>query len=196
MQPFTCLVASAATLSVSHIDTDQILPARYMKTLGRAGLGRHLFHEWRYTADGHERPEFVLNQADWRGSGIIIAYENFGCGSSREHAVWALADFGIRCVIAPSFGDIFSANCAKNGILLVRLSHEVCTALMDETRGDPGQSLRVDLELEMVTAPSGDAYQFATDPGTRRMLLAGLDDISRTLKHEAAILNYETALNR
>lgn len=193
MEPFRTVTGAAAALPVAHIDTDQILPARYMKTLTREGLGRRLFNDWRYHPDGTEREDFVLNRPESRQAQMLVSYENFGCGSSREHAVWALSDFGIRALIAPSFGSIFATNCVKNGILPVRLAADVCEALIREISGGPGAQMRVDLEREQVTGPDGRGYAFSVRPDIRSVLLEGLDDISRTLRHSQALTRFEAA---
>ena len=182
---FDRLTAVAAPLPIANLDTDMVIPARFMKALSRTGLGRHLFQELRYTPDGVEREDFVLNRGATRGAQILIADRNFGCGSSREHAVWALRDFGIRCVIAPSFGDIFSNNARKNGLLLIRLRDEVTLAQF--------APMTVDLVEQRLTLASGEGIDFAIDPDDRRTLLDGRDDIARTLRHEAAITRFETA---
>jgi 3-isopropylmalate/(R)-2-methylmalate dehydratase small subunit len=184
--------AVAAPVPVAHIDTDQILPARYMKTLTREGLGQHLFREWRYGPQG-EQPDFVLNQPDRRRAGIIVAYENFGCGSSREHAVWALCDFGVRAVIAPSFGAIFATNCVKNGLLPVCLDRETCDVLIEEANAQAGAEIVVDLEQQIVVSPTGVLHSFRVPPHVRNVLLEGVDDIDRTLAHSAALASYEQA---
>ena len=182
---FTRLTAPAAPLPVANIDTDRIIPARFLKTIERTGLGRHLFADLR--GEG-----FVLDDPAYAGVKVLIAGDNFGCGSSREHAGWALLDAGIACVIAPSFGDIFAANSLKNGMLPVALPAAACAALVDRSTRDPGAAVEVDLEDQLVRA--GDhAYPFAIDPLRRRMLLDGLDDIGVTLTHAAAIDAFEAA---
>lgn len=191
MRPFRAISAIAVALPIAHIDTDQILPARFMMTLSRAGLGERLFNDWRYGPEGGELPSFVLNQPAGREAGIIIAHENFGCGSSREHAVWALDDFGIRAVIAPSFGSIFATNCVKNGLLPVRLSREICDDLMEQVTRFPKAEITIDLEQQCVISPDGSGYPFEIRSDIRSALLEGLDDISRTLAHEFALAAYE-----
>lgn len=191
MKPFLTVSAVAAPLPIAHIDTDQILPARFMKTLTRTGLGKRLFNDWRFDTAGAEAADFVLNQPAWRCAEILVAHENFGCGSSREHAVWALADFGIRAIIAPSFGSIFATNCVKNGVLPVRLPWDACNTLIDHAARDPGMHLTVDLTETTVTGPSGAVYPFDIQPDVRRALLAGLDDISRTLAYDSALTAFE-----
>lgn len=194
MRPFRTVTAAAAPLPIAHIDTDQILPARFMKTLTREGLGQRLFNDWRYGPTGEERDDFVLNQPAWRSAEILITYENFGCGSSREHAVWALDDFGVRAIIAPSFGSIFATNCVKNGILPVPLPESSCDALMTLVSSADAK-VSVDLERQEVTAPDGTVHAFSVRRDFRDVLLAGLDDISRTLKHADALDAFEFRLN-
>jgi 3-isopropylmalate/(R)-2-methylmalate dehydratase small subunit len=193
MQPFTELTAIAAPLPLANVDTDKIIPARFLKTIKRSGLGKSLFAGLRYDDQGGERPEFVLNQEPFRGAEILIAHENFGCGSSREHAPWALLDFGIRCVIAPSFADIFHGNCFKNGILPVMLPRAVCDQLMEDTRLGANARITVDLGRQVVVRPNGEEIPFAVDPFRRHMLLNGLDEIGQTMQRTAAIDTYETA---
>jgi 3-isopropylmalate/(R)-2-methylmalate dehydratase small subunit len=194
MHPFTTLTAIAAPLPLANVDTDKIIPARFLKTIRRTGLGAHLFDGLRYDADGAERADFVLNQAPYRDAQILIAHENFGCGSSREHAPWALLDFGIRCVIAPSFGDIFYNNTFKNGILPIALPRAVCDALMADARMGGNARLTVDLQRCCVVRPNGEEIAFTVDPFRRYLLLNGLDDIGQTLRHEAAITEFENAV--
>ena len=160
MQAFTTLTAVAAPLPLANVDTDKIIPAQFLKTIQRSGLGRNLFNALRFDAQGAERPEFVLNQEPFRHAHILIAHENFGCGSSREHAPWALLDFGIRCVIAPSFADIFNNNCFKNGILPVRLSREDCDHLMEDACMGGNARITVDLPRQVVVRPSGEELPF------------------------------------
>ena len=191
MDAFTTLTAIAAPLPLANVDTDKIIPARFLKTIKRTGLGKNLFDTLRYDAQGAERPEFVLNQPQYRHAEILIAHENFGCGSSREHAPWALLDFGIRCVIAPDFADIFHNNCFKNGILPVRLPRAVCDALIEDARLGGNARLTVDLARQVVVRPSGEEIAFEIDPFRRHLLLEGLDDIGQTLQHATAIDAYE-----
>jgi 3-isopropylmalate/(R)-2-methylmalate dehydratase small subunit len=191
VQKFVRVKAVAAPLALANVDTDMIIPAHYMKALTRSGLGQHLFRELRYDADGGERADFILNRPPFRDAGILIAERNFGCGSSREHAVWALSDFGIRCVIAPSFGDIFASNARKNGLLLIRLTDEVCAALRRAVESTPCGPVEVDLEAQQIRLASDRAIDFAIDPGDRRILMEGLDDIERTLRHAGAIARFE-----
>ncbi len=191
MQPFTVLTGIAAPLPLANVDTDKIIPARFLKTIQRTGLGRNLFDTLRYDADGQERPEFVLNQEPWRRAEILIAHENFGCGSSREHAPWALLDFGIRCVIAPSFADIFHNNTFKNGILPVVLPRAQCDALMEDAKLGENARVTVDLPRQVVVRPSGEEFAFSVDPFRKHLLLNGLDDIGQTLQRAASIDAYE-----
>ncbi len=192
MRAFTTLTGVAAPLPMANVDTDKIIPARFLKTIKRSGLGVHLFDTLRYQADGAERPDFVLNQPAYRSAEILITHENFGCGSSREHAPWALLDFGIRCVIAPDFADIFHGNCFKNGILPVTLPRAVCDLLMDDARLGGNARLTVDLQREVVVRPNGEEVAFTTDRLRRHMLLEGLDEIGQTLKRGNSIDAFET----
>jgi 3-isopropylmalate/(R)-2-methylmalate dehydratase small subunit len=194
VQKFIRVKAVAAPLPLTNVDTDMIIPAEYMKALTRSGLGRHLFHALRFDADGRERADFILNRPACRDTRILVADRNFGCGSSREHAVWALADFGIRCVIAPSFGDIFAGNARKNGLLLIRLPDETCSRLRDEIAFAQYAPIEVDLETQWIRLASGEAIDFEIDPDDRRILMEGLDDIARTLRHADAIARFEAAL--
>jgi 3-isopropylmalate/(R)-2-methylmalate dehydratase small subunit len=192
MQPFTVLTGIAAPLPAANIDTDKIIPARFLKTIQRSGLGVHLFDTLRYDANGAERPDFILNQAPYRKAEILITHENFGCGSSREHAPWALLDFGIRCVIAPDFADIFHGNCFKNSILPVALPRAVCDLLMEDARLGANARMTVDLVRQVVVRPNGEEIAFTVDPLRRHMLLEGLDEIGQTLQREPAIDAFET----
>lgn len=194
MQKFVRLNAIAAPLPLANVDTDMIIPAQYMKALTRTGLGKHLFRELRFAEDGSERSDFMLNRPACRRAQILITDRNFGCGSSREHAVWALADFGIRCVIAPSFGDIFAGNARKNGLLLIRLPDETCARLRDEIALAQYAPIEVDLEAQQIRLALGKLIDFAVDAGDRRILMEGLDDIARTLRHADAIARFEAAL--
>ena len=192
MDAFTTLTAIAAPLPLANVDTDKIIPARFLKTIKRTGLGQFLLHTLRFDDEGNEREDFVLNQAHHRHAEILIAHENFGCGSSREHAPWALLDFGIRCVIAPDFADIFYGNCFKNGILPVRLPREICDALMDDARLGENSRITVDLQRQVVVRPNGETIPFEIDAERRRLMLEGLDDIGETLVYANAIETYET----
>lgn len=191
MEPFTTLTGIAAPMPAANVDTDKIIPARFLKTIARTGLGKNLFANMRYREDGSEDPDFVLNQEPYRKAEILIAYENFGCGSSREHAPWALLDFGIRCVIAPDFADIFHNNCFKNGILPVRLPREICEKLMEDARLGANARLTVNLERQVVVRPNGEEIPFEVDAFRRHLLLNGLDDIGQTLQHGTAIDGFE-----
>jgi 3-isopropylmalate/(R)-2-methylmalate dehydratase small subunit len=191
MQAFTTLTGVAAPLPLANVDTDKIIPARFLKVINRTGLGKHLFDTLRFRADGSENPDFVLNQEPYRHSEILIAHENFGCGSSREHAAWALLDFGIRCVIAPDFADIFHTNTFKNGILPIRLPRAVCDQLMQDARMGPNARLTIDLARQVVVRPNGEEIRFEVDPFRKHLLLEGLDDIGQTLQHATAIDRYE-----
>lgn len=192
MQAFTTLTGVAAPLPLANVDTDKIIPARFLKTIKRTGLGVHLFDTLRYDADGAERPEFVLNQPAYRNTEILIAHENFGCGSSREHAPWALLDFGIRCVIAPDFADIFHANCFKNGILPVRLPREICDQLIEDAGLGGNARVTVDLARQVVVRPNGEEIPFEIDAFRKHTMLNGLDDISQTLQHAPSIDRFES----
>ena len=191
MQAFTELTGVAAPLPLANVDTDKIIPARFLKTIKRTGLGVNLFDTLRYDAAGQERPDFVLNQPPYRHAEVLIAHENFGCGSSREHAPWALLDFGIRCVIAPSFADIFHNNCFKNGILPIRLPREVCDVLMEDARLGGNARITVDLARQVVVRPSGEEIHFEIDPFRKHLLLNGLDDIGQTMQRAPKIEGFE-----
>lgn len=190
MKPFTRLVARAAPLPRANIDTDQILPKQFLKTVEREGLARGLFYDFRFDEQGRPRPDFVLNQPRYEEAGILIAGDNFGCGSSREHAPWALMDFGLRCVIAPGFAEIFYNNCFQNGLLPVVLPAEEVQALTREVL-DSDRPMTVDLEARTVTSPSGRVLRFDIDADRRRKMLEGLDAIDETLVLAAAIEAYE-----
>lgn len=189
MEKFTVLSAVAAFIKEANIDTDKIIPARFLKTTTCTGLGKHVFDVMRYTVDGHEKPDFILNREPWRKARILITYENLGCGSSREHAVWALLDFGIRCVIAPSFADIFFNNCFKSGVLPIALSRDICETLMHDA--ESGTALTVDLVKQVVIRPNGEKIFFDVDAFRRHLLLDGIDDIGQTLQYESKIIDYE-----
>jgi 3-isopropylmalate/(R)-2-methylmalate dehydratase small subunit len=191
MQPFTRLDAKAAPLDMANIDTDQIIPKQFLKTVERAGLGRGLFFDLRFDEAGAPKAGFVLNDPAYAGAKILIAGDNFGCGSSREHAPWALMDYGFTCVIAPSFADIFHNNCFNNGLLPVVLPADQVADLLDQAKGG-NHVFTVDLESQTVTAPSGAAFRFEIDPARRRKLLNGLDAIGETLQHGADIDTFES----
>jgi 3-isopropylmalate/(R)-2-methylmalate dehydratase small subunit len=190
MRPFTDLHAKAAPLDMANLDTDQIIPKQFLKTVDREGLSQGLFYDLRVDAEGKARPDFVLNDPRYAGAGVLITGDNFGCGSSREHAPWALLDFGIRCVIAPSFADIFYNNCFQNGLLPVALPKAAVRALMDEAKGG-NHVFSVDLASQTVTSPSGKQYRFEIDPASKAKMLAGLDAIGETLQHAGEIDAYE-----
>ena len=192
MKAFTTLTGVAAPLPLANVDTDKIIAARFLKTIARTGLGKNLFHSMRFREDGTENPDFVLNQAPYRQAEILIAFENFGCGSSREHAPWALLDFGIRCVIAPDFADIFHNNATKNGILPIRLPRAICEALMEDAKMGGNARLTIDLQRQVVVRPSGEEIPFEVDAFRKHCLLNGLDDIGQTLQHSSSIHDYES----
>jgi 3-isopropylmalate/(R)-2-methylmalate dehydratase small subunit len=191
MDKFTTLTGVAAPLPIINVDTDKIIPKQHLKTVERTGLGKALFEEMRYRDDGSENPDFVLNQPAYRQAKILVAGENFGCGSSREHAPWALMDFGIRCVIASSFADIFYNNSFKNGMLLIKLPQAVVNELMDDAKKGANARLSVDLASQTITRPDGGTVKFDIDPFLKDCLLNGLDDIGLTLKKESKIAAYE-----
>jgi 3-isopropylmalate/(R)-2-methylmalate dehydratase small subunit len=193
MDKFTTLTGVAAPMPMQNIDTDKVIPARFLKTIKRTGLGVHLFDALRYNKDGSENPDFVLNNEPYRHAEIIIAYENFGCGSSREHAPWALLDFGIRCIIAPDFADIFFNNSFKNGILPIRLPRAVCEQLIEDSKLGGNARITVDLERQVVVRPSGQEIHFEVDPFRKHLLLNGLDDIGQTMQHRKEIDDYEAS---
>jgi 3-isopropylmalate/(R)-2-methylmalate dehydratase small subunit len=194
MQPFTTLTGVAAPMPTVNIDTDQIIPKNYLKTIKRTGLGRGLFAEQRYNDDGSENPDFVLNKPGYRRAEIIVAGENFGCGSSREHAPWALQDFGIRCVISTSFADIFYNNCFKNGLLPIKVSPEDLEKLMDDASRGANATLTIDLESQTIKGPDGGTLHFEIDPFRKHCLLNGLDDIGLTFEKKDKIESYEQKL--
>lgn len=191
MEKFTKLTGVAAPLPVVNVDTDMIIPKDYLKTIKRTGLGKGLFAEARYKEDGSENPDFVLNKPAYRNARILVAGDNFGCGSSREHAPWALLDFGIRCVLSTSFADIFYNNCFKNGILPIVVSQDDLDKLMDDASRGSNAVLTVDLEAQEITGPDGGSIRFDIDPARRHILLEGLDDIASTLKNESVIGSFE-----
>ena len=193
MEKFTVLTGVAAPLDLINIDTDMIIPKQYLTTVGRTGLGKALFFEMRYNDDGSENPDFVLNQPAYRNATILVAGDNFGCGSSREHAPWALLDFGIRCVIATSFADIFYNNCFKNGILPIKLPPEDVAKLMDDAERGANATVTIDLENQVITGPDGGEVKFDLDEFKKHCLFNGLDDIGLTMKNAAKIDDYEDA---
>ena len=190
MTPFTRLDARAAPLDVANIDTDQIIPKQFLKTVDREGLARGLFYDMRFDPEGRPKGGFVLDDPAFAGAGVLVAGDNFGCGSSREHAPWALLDFGIRCVIASSFADIFYNNCFQNGLLPIVLPREQVRDLMGEAKGG-NHLFGIDLEAQTVTAPSGAMFAFEIDPGRKEKLLKGLDAIGETLQVAGEIADYE-----
>jgi 3-isopropylmalate dehydratase/3-isopropylmalate/(R)-2-methylmalate dehydratase small subunit len=190
MQPFTRLDAKIAPLPLANIDTDQIIPKQFLKTVEREGLAKGLFYDLRFDADGRQKADFVLNRPEYRGAGVLVAGDNFGCGSSREHAPWALMDFGIRCVISTSFADIFNNNCFQNGLLPVVLKPDEVRRLMEEAKGG-NHLVTVDLEEQKVVSPSGAVFHFEIDPQRKAKMLKGLDAIGETLQAAEAIDLYE-----
>ena len=191
MQKFDVLTGVAAPLPILNIDTDMIIPKQYLKTIKRTGLGKGLFSEMRYREDGTENPDFVLNKDAWRKAEILVAGDNFGCGSSREHAPWALLDFGIRCVISTSFADIFYNNCFKNGILPIVVSPDDLKKLMDDAERGANATLTVDLVNQVIKGPDGGEVSFDIDPFKKHCLLNGLDDIGLTLEKASEIAAFE-----
>ena len=191
MQPFRIHTGVVAVLDRPNVDTDQIIPKQFLKRVERTGFGEFLFYDWRFLADGQADPAFPLNEPCYNGASILIAGKNFGCGSSREHAPWALADYGFRALIAPSFADIFRNNCMKNGLLPVVLSDAAVTALMNQARADDGYEITVDLEARLVRDARGFSAGFEIGDFQRDCLLNGLDDIGLTLQYETEIAAYE-----
>ncbi len=191
MEKFTTLTSPAAPLPMINVDTDMIIPKQFLKTILRTGLGKSLFFEMRFGEDGAENPDFVLNKPAYRNAKILVAGDNFGCGSSREHAPWALLDFGIRCVISTSFADIFYNNCFKNGILPVKVSPEDLEKLMDDAQRGSNATLTVDLENQEIRGPDGGAVRFDIDPFRKKCLIEGLDDIGLTMQKADKIKSFE-----
>jgi 3-isopropylmalate/(R)-2-methylmalate dehydratase small subunit len=191
MEKFTSLTGVAAPLDIRNVDTDMLIPKQYLKTIKRTGLGKGLFSEMRYKEDGSENPDFVLNKPAYRKAQILVAEDNFGCGSSREHAPWALLDFGIRCVISTSFADIFYNNCFKNGILPVVVGPEDLAKLMDDAARGANATLSVDLEAQEIRGPDGGVIHFDIDPHRKHCLLNGLDDIGLSLQKADEIAAFE-----
>ena len=192
MDKFTALDGVAAPLKIINVDTDMIIPKQYLKTIKRTGLGKGLFSEQRYKDDGSENPDFILNKPAYRNSKVLVAGDNFGCGSSREHAPWALLDFGIRCVISTSFGDIFYNNCFKNGILPIRVSQEDLDKLFDDADRGSNATLTIDLEKQEIRGPDGGTVKFEIDAHRKHCLLNGLDDIGLTMEKKTSIDTYES----
>ncbi|MBL4720196.1 MAG: 3-isopropylmalate dehydratase small subunit [Alphaproteobacteria bacterium] len=194
MEKFDKLTGVAAPLDMVNIDTDKIIPKLHLRTIKRTGLGKVLFDEMRFNEDGTEKPEFILNQEPYRAAKIIVAGDNFGCGSSREHAPWALLDFGVRCVISTNFADIFYNNCFKNGILPIRVTKDELDALMADAKDKENPELTVDLEDMVIRRPNGGVVKFEVDEFRRECLLGGLDDIGLTMQKEESIGDYESKL--
>ena len=191
MEKFTKVSGVAAPMRGINIDTDKIIPKQYLKTIERAGLGKHLFAEMRYNEDGSEKEDFVLNKPAYRNAQVLVAGDNFGCGSSREHAPWAIKDFGIRCVISTSFADIFYNNCFKNGVLPIKVTPEQLELLFDDADRGANATLTVDLEKQKITGPDGGTINFEMDAFRKQCLLEGLDNIGLTLKRKDRINSYE-----
>jgi 3-isopropylmalate/(R)-2-methylmalate dehydratase small subunit len=191
MEKFTTLEGVAAPLNIINVDTDMVIPKQYLKTVKRTGLGKGLFSEQRYKDDGSENPDFVLNKPAYRKAKILVAADNFGCGSSREHAPWALMDFGIRCVISTSFGDIFYNNCFKNGLLPIRVPPEDLEKLFDDAVRGANATLTIDLEKQEIRGPDGGVVHFEIDPHRKHCLLNGLDDIGLTQQKQGKIESFE-----
>ncbi|MCB9992366.1 MAG: 3-isopropylmalate dehydratase small subunit [Hyphomicrobiaceae bacterium] len=194
MEKFTSLTGVAAPMPIINVDTDMIIPKQYLKTIKRTGLGTALFAEMRYNEDGSENPDFVLNKPAYRNAQIVVAGDNFGCGSSREHAPWALLDFGIRCVISTSFADIFYNNCFKNGILPIKVSEDELAKLMDDAERGANATLTVDLESQTIKGPDGGTIVFDIDPARKEVLLKGLDDIGLTMEKAPKIASFESKM--
>jgi len=194
MDKFNQLKGIVVPIDRVNVDTDQLIPKQYLKLLERTGLGKYLFSDWRFNSDGTPKPDFVLNNPRYRGSKILLARQNFGSGSSREHAVWALKDYGFSALIAPSYADIFYNNCFKNGVLPIILSEAVVNQLFAEVTSQEGYELGIDLETQAIQKPEGQSLHFETDPFKKKCMLEGLDDISLTLQHEKEIREYEQKL--
>ena len=191
MEKFTTLTAVAAPLNMINVDTDMIIPKDYLKTIQRTGLGKGLFAELRYTDDGTDNPDFVLNKPAYKAAKIIVAGDNFGCGSSREHAPWALLDYGIRAVISTEFGDIFYNNCFKNGILPIKVSKEDLDKLMDDAERGANATLSIDLDKQEIRGPDGGVVRFEVDAFKKHCLLNGLDEVGLTMEKDGRIADYE-----
>ncbi len=191
MEAFTKIKGLVATLNRVDVDTDQIIPKQFLKRIEKTGYGQFLFYDWRLKEDGSPNPDFELNEPRFKGASILLTRDNFGCGSSREHAPWALLDYGFRSILAPSFADIFYNNCFKNGMLPVKLSQDQIDELFEWVRANPGAQLTVDLESQTLSGDSAVEYLFEVDPFRRDCLLQGLDDIDLTLQHEDRIQEYE-----
>ena len=188
---FQAFTSRIVVLPVDNVDTDQIIPARFLKTTTKVGLDKQLFYDWRYDASGNPKPDFVLNEPRSKGAAVLLAGDNFGCGSSREHAPWALTQFGFRAVISTSFADIFKNNSLKNGLLPVVVAKDVHAKLFERLQQEPEAEVRVDLAAQTLTLPDGSAVTFTVDPFARHCLLEGIDELGYILQHEAAIAEYE-----
>ena len=193
MEPFVALTSRCVVLPASNVDTDQIIPARFLKTVSRRGLGEHLFADWRLDEQGRPRPDFPLNSSAAKGASILVAGDNFGCGSSREHAPWALLDFGFRAVISTSFADIFRNNAVKTGLLPVALSQAAHATLLHLLAKSPDGQVKIDLETQTATLPDGSSHRFPLDPFARHCLLNGVDELGFLLDQESAIADYESS---
>ena len=191
MTPFTKLTSRILPLPIDNVDTDQIIPARFLKTISKEGLDKNLFCDWRYHEDGSERPDFILNKPEAKGAQILLAGDNFGCGSSREHAPWALTQFGFRAILSSSFADIFRGNALKNSLLPVVIPEAVKNSLFDLREKDPNLTLTIDLESQTLHLPSGESVEFPVDPFAKYCLLNGVDELGYLLKHEADIAAWE-----
>jgi 3-isopropylmalate/(R)-2-methylmalate dehydratase small subunit len=191
MEPYKIHESIAALMNRSNVDTDQIIPKQFLKKVERSGFGVHLFHDWRFNDDGSDNPEFELNKPVFKGAKILVVGDNFGCGSSREHAPWAIADYGFNTIISTSYADIFYNNCFKNGILPIKVTAQQLNALMAEINANEGVRFTVDLENQQVFTPGGNGFSFDIDPFRKGNLLSGLDDIGLTLKHIDKITEYE-----
>jgi 3-isopropylmalate/(R)-2-methylmalate dehydratase small subunit len=194
MDKFSQLKGIVVPIDRVNVDTDQLIPKQYLKLLERTGLGKYLFSDWRFNPDGTPKPDFVLNNRRYRGGRILLARQNFGSGSSREHAVWALKDYGFKALVAPSYADIFYNNCFKNGVLPIILSEAEVSQLFAEVISEEGYELEIDLETQAIRKPEGRSLHFEIDPFKKKCLLEGLDDISLTLQHEKEIRDYEQKL--
>jgi 3-isopropylmalate/(R)-2-methylmalate dehydratase small subunit len=196
MKPFTTLTSIAAPIDRPNVDTDQIAPIRFLRRPRTEGYQDVLFHDLRFSAPGAERPDFILNRPEYRSAKILVADRNFGGGSSREQAVWALSDYGIRCVIAVSFGDIFYNNSVKHGLLLIRLDADAAAGLRAQLNADPGASMTIDLDAQSIVAPDGSTIRFDIEPGRKKQLLLGLDEVQLTLQHDSEIAAFDAAYRK
>ena len=191
MKPFTAFESRLVALAVNNVDTDQIIPARFLKTVSKVGLGDQLFYDWRYDAQGKPKPDFILNQPEAQGAQVLLAGDNFGCGSSREHAPWALTQFGFRAVISTSFADIFKQNSLKNSLLPIVVPPEAHAGLFAALAADPGATVKIDLASQKVTLPGGTQVEFPIDPFARHCLLEGVDELGYILQRQESIAAYE-----